>query len=257
MHGSEDLLYKCKTCGKCFESTSRLKIHERSHSDDKMFKCVLCGKGYKYKCTLENHMKVCDCQHTKEDLDEHTEDAHKYVCEECNKTFASASGFQNHRKLLHGSGEHLFTCKTCGKSYGSSSRLKIHAASHSTIQLFQCTIYDADALQCHCGKRYKSKTGLLLHQRKHSKTSLSLVLFVGKDTQTNGTSTNIYIAILEHRWLHVKYVDSKQCHTVDTGATWRDTKEGYQRKMEISMEHRMNEPFRTCHFVQYYIDRIL
>lgn len=89
------------------------------------------------------------------------------------------------------------------------------------------------------------------------KTSLSLVLFVGKDTQTNGTSTNIYIAILEHRWLHVKYVDSKQCHTVDTGATWRDTKEGYQRKMEISMEHRMNEPFRTCHFVQYYIDRIL
>lgn len=62
MHGSEDLLYKCKTCGKCFESTSRLKIHERSHSDDKMFKCVLCGKGYKYKCTLENHMRVCDCQ---------------------------------------------------------------------------------------------------------------------------------------------------------------------------------------------------
>lgn len=63
------------------------------------------------------------------------------------------------------------------------------------------------------------------------KTSLSLVLFVGKDTQTNGTSTNIYIAILEHPWLHVKYVDSKQCHIVDTEVTWRGTKEGYQRKI--------------------------
>lgn len=133
--------------------------------------CVHCKKSFTSKALLQKHISTYHsfvysgefkCSHckfgcsTKEDLDEHTEDAHKYVCDECNKTFASASGFQNHRKLLHGSGEHLFTCKTCGKSYGSSSRLKIHAASHSTIQLFQCTI---------CKRKYKYKHGLDHHVR--------------------------------------------------------------------------------------------
>lgn len=62
MHGSAEGLYKCKCCGKLFESSSRLMLHERSHSDAKLYQCVRCDKEYKYKCSLDNHLKSCDGQ---------------------------------------------------------------------------------------------------------------------------------------------------------------------------------------------------
>jgi KRAB domain-containing zinc finger protein len=136
---------RCDHCLKSFTSRAILQKHISTYHA-----FVYSGE---LKCLFCNF--ECDKQ---EDMSTHNEDSHKYICRACNKSFSSASGYHNHKKLHHGSRDNLYTCKICGTSYGSSSRLKIHEASHSTKKLFQCDI---------CKKKYKYKHGLDYHIRSY------------------------------------------------------------------------------------------
>ena len=51
--------YKCTECGKCFQDSSDLAIHRRSHSAEKSFECSVCSKRFAQQSSREtNHTNV-------------------------------------------------------------------------------------------------------------------------------------------------------------------------------------------------------
>lgn len=57
-----DVSFPCPTCGRCFKSPNKLRLHQLSHSDVRAFQCLDCGVKFKRKDKLQKHMVS---QHTK------------------------------------------------------------------------------------------------------------------------------------------------------------------------------------------------
>ena len=50
--------FSCKTCGKCFTTSSDLKRHMVTHTGER-FKCEKCDKSFTRKSSVKRHMKKC------------------------------------------------------------------------------------------------------------------------------------------------------------------------------------------------------
>ena len=102
----------CKYCGKCYNSTSALKMHIRTHTLP--CKCKECGKSFSRPWLLQGHLRT----HTGEK---------PFACTECSRTFADKSNLRAHLQT------HLqnkkYSCPGCQKTFSRMSLLTKHTDS--------------------------------------------------------------------------------------------------------------------------------
>lgn len=79
---------ECKVCGKCFGTTTLLKMHERGHTGERNFCCAICNKAYMHERTLRQHMRI----HGPE---------WKFTCSECGNGFQNKNDYSKHMAQWH------------------------------------------------------------------------------------------------------------------------------------------------------------
>ncbi|XP_075062334.1 uncharacterized protein LOC142150991 isoform X2 [Mixophyes fleayi] len=141
---TDDNIFLCPECGKCFMVKSSLHKHLRTHTGDKPFTCFDCGKCFAHKSHLVKHQRT----HTGEK---------PFACSECGKCFQQKSNLVKHQRSH--TGEKPFTCLKCGKCFTQKSYLVEHERTHTGEKPFTCF---------ECGKCFTHKSNLVKHQRTHT-----------------------------------------------------------------------------------------
>jgi len=102
--------YQCSECGRCFDNSSNLAVHRRSHSGEKPFECSVCNKRF-----TSNHLVSHSRIHTGEK---------PYKCHVCDKAFNWSGNLNTHMRVH--TGEKPYKCSLCDKSFSRSSNLQMH-----------------------------------------------------------------------------------------------------------------------------------
>lgn len=76
----------CKYCGKIFQRSSKLQIHERIHTGVRPFKCRFCVKTFAQAPNLQKHERI------------HTGDR-PFTCRFCKKSFTQSSNLRKHERI--------------------------------------------------------------------------------------------------------------------------------------------------------------
>ena len=134
----------CQVCKRTFWSSSRLRVHMRSHSKTGP-KCVKCGKQFTTKAGLRTHLESCVSAGT-------------HICAVCGKRFKSDKSLQAHNA------DHLapaggLPCQYCGSNFKNSRILKDHdsrdcAKSPSYAGPFYCLAANCSRAQG-CGDPFR------------------------------------------------------------------------------------------------------
>ncbi|RMC11165.1 hypothetical protein DUI87_12078 [Hirundo rustica rustica] len=164
--------YECSECGKRFQTSSDLLLHERIHREERPFCCPDCRKGFKHKFTLITHQRIhtgerpYDCGECGMSFSQrsnlichqriHTKEQ-PYECEQCGKSFSRRSSLIRHENI-HAE-ERPYKCGECEKDFNQRSQLIIHQMIHTGERPYDCP---------ECGKRFQTSSTLLQHQRIHT-----------------------------------------------------------------------------------------
>ncbi|XP_031790578.1 putative zinc finger protein 56 [Piliocolobus tephrosceles] len=132
-------------CGKAFNRSSSLTVHNINHIGEKPYKCKQCGKGFSRSSSLTEHKII----HTTEK---------PYKCEECGKAFNRSSSLTVHNRIH--TGEKPYKCKQCGRGFSESSSLTKHRIIHTTEKPYK---YEE------CGKAFNKSSILNIHKMIHTK----------------------------------------------------------------------------------------
>lgn len=138
-------------CGKRLSSWKRLMDHRTRHFKDKDgYKCNECKLNYKTQQAYDKHMRT-----------KHGENAIKFICSICGRSFKEKQILKNHEKIHLPDEEKLkYPCTFCEKKFINSHCLKVHVARiHEKVSYFFCEI---------CGKGCTTKSDLLWHMDKHT-----------------------------------------------------------------------------------------
>ncbi|XP_056302458.1 zinc finger protein 345 [Danio aesculapii] len=165
---SNDGLFRCKTCGKCFElrwkfinhvrahvkhykcshcdkrftMRSCLIRHAATHTGAQLFKCDICSKSFVFQASLEKH--------------KHLHTAEKTVtCPNCQKVFPGTRSFGRHRCRAV---ETLYNCPVCDKQFKIKQNMLDHQTLHTGEKPYCCEI---------CGEFYSCERYLKNHQKSH------------------------------------------------------------------------------------------
>ena len=107
--------HKCDICDRALASHSALKIHLltiHNKVDSKAHQCKICGKLFAIASLLDKH------------VGRFHEKRRDFVCEICEKTFASKECVKAHM-AVHGDTK-PFQCQMCGKAFALKKRLQRH-----------------------------------------------------------------------------------------------------------------------------------
>ncbi|CAN2391584.1 hypothetical protein PRIEUP_LOCUS1624 [Pristimantis euphronides] len=141
---TEEKLYLCSECGKCFTQKVHLVIHQRIHTGEKPFSCSECEKCFTQKSDLVVHQRI----HTGEK---------PYSCSECEKCFNHQSALAKHKRIH--TGEKPYSCSKCEKCCTQKSDLVVHERIHTGEKPFSCS---------ECGNGFSRKSRLIEHKRIHT-----------------------------------------------------------------------------------------
>ncbi|XP_026461165.1 zinc finger protein 626-like [Ctenocephalides felis] len=107
--------YQCKLCPKTFKLASRLRTHEKLHTNEKPHKCPECVMAFVNSAGLRRHMVT----HTGEK---------NFKCELCDKMFSRYQFVKQH--MITHTGERNFKCEICGKAFTQAHVLRTHLKTH-------------------------------------------------------------------------------------------------------------------------------
>lgn len=167
--------FNCKTCGKSFIDSGKLKKHQVTHTGNKPYHCKICDKRFGLAATLQKHQ-----------LAYHLDKPHS--CDYCEKKFTRPWLLKNH---MHShTALQPFQCSFCYKSYSRYGSLKQHLRTHDTAGdvTFTCAF---------CEKRFCNKVDLIRHTRVHTKEKPFTCLICSKSFALQGT-------LKSHQKVHMK-----------------------------------------------------
>lgn len=133
----------CSTCGKLSKCSSKLKTHQKMHSNERPFACATCLKSFKHFRDLRMHETI------------HS-GVKPFSCTTCGKSFTGVGQLKGHERI-HTGLKH-FTCTTCDKSFTRVFILKQHELTHTGLKPFSCTT---------CNKSFLRRDQLKVHGRIH------------------------------------------------------------------------------------------
>jgi KRAB domain-containing zinc finger protein len=168
--------FKCKFCGKHFNSRGHFTEHLRSHSSVRPHKCHVCHKGFIARRHLAKHLRI------------HMNNR-RYRCTFCSRNFSTQTTLHNHLKAHFHSKIKLESiknldddeeeeseikplnlpqnfCKICKKRVRS---LGDHFAKYHENSNQDEIKKEKDGVLCTlCGKKFNSGSRLRLHMRTHT-----------------------------------------------------------------------------------------
>lgn len=170
--------FKCDMCDVRFASMQFLKIHAKTHtktinttntaSKCQLYECDVCKMQFGAKRSLKQHMSrhdtivndtnliecnICDDKFiTVHELIEHKKQTHavsEFGCDVCGRTFRLNTHLVSHLKSHSKSGynpafkttiktDPPYKCDWCDKSYTTEHSLKLHAQTHTNLDLHTC-----------------------------------------------------------------------------------------------------------------------
>jgi len=166
----------CNSCGKTFADERILKSHQDTVHAKSSLTCSICGEHCPTQRALHRHMGCHDGAAKP-----------RVSCDECEKTFTSASTLYHHKRAIHGS-EKPYECLQCGARFNFSHSLKLHVLKHAGRRPYQCPTCDksyltathlkhhvdaihssANQFVCNvCHKSFPYKRSYKLHRRLHT-----------------------------------------------------------------------------------------
>ncbi|XP_071121483.1 zinc finger protein 208-like [Mytilus edulis] len=141
----------CFPCGKEFKRMSRLKSHQKMHSDVRPYSCNVCCKKFKKSQHLQQHMPIHTRVRTKVQKPKNT-----HWCFPCGKEYKRMSRLKNHQKMH--SDERPYSCCLCSKKFKRISHLRMHRRIHTGETPYTCEL---------CDKKFKYQSSLYLHMPIH------------------------------------------------------------------------------------------
>lgn len=213
---NEDKLISCKTCGKEFQTSSQLVVHEKTHRPVKPYACFICAKRFNQIKALKKHSQ--------------THAGTPFSCSHCGCAFCDLPALRMHQisklcnqkerlngvncdnegfLVTHGvSGQVntplFFKCKICKQLYQKWCQYTLHLQTHTKSPPYLCFTcgqsYEKDSeVTDHCivccqtsGEEVACGSSLseILHPRRDTylKHSLPTDLFSIKASQSNSRS---------------------------------------------------------------------
>lgn len=113
--------HKCGICGKGFESSGKLHLHEQLHTKFKPYSCKFCGQKFAKAAQRVEHEKT------------HNGNEVNHVCAVCGSSFTRKYSLKLHMRRWHQDGPWL--CRHCGKASMTQMELKTHLYSHNLPRL--------------------------------------------------------------------------------------------------------------------------
>lgn len=213
----------CHVCGKVFSKERNLQIHILAIHNDKAFECEMCGKKFSFKSAKERHLKVVhynqrshQCGHcekffgTKYDLRNHIaynhssnpEEAGRYYCAICERSFTSSSALKRHTKGVHENikqkGPRDYRCKFCREVFANKYQKEKHLAQvhqDGLKTMRTCRLCNSDFQLCSdfknhieshpnahicliCGINNVDEEALIAHMEDHKHIDMELRRFI-------------------------------------------------------------------------------
>ena len=109
--------HKCGLCGKCFESSGKLHLHEQIHIKFRPYCCKYCGQRFAKSALRIAHEKTHNGIDT------------THICAVCGSSFTRKYSLKLHMRRWHQEGPWL--CRHCGKASLTQMELKTHLYSHN------------------------------------------------------------------------------------------------------------------------------
>lgn len=138
-------VFKCSTCGKCFQTSLKLTAHmKQKHPDpESSLACPNCSKQFTTQGRLRQHMVIhlpkeqrpikctyCpDRFYNNSALLVHVQRMHdvkeRFICEQCGKAFSNNGNYYDHKAIAHREKEECPICKARVKN------LQVHLKRHN------------------------------------------------------------------------------------------------------------------------------
>lgn len=167
--------FKCDIDGKIFRLKNDLREHMKTHENRasrQRFFCPTCKNPFLSMTALRNHVNFFHSEYIEEHpclncgkifpsrmkMQQHTKTVHEagsYLCEECNKIYATPASLKKHFLKNH-TGK--IPCTECGKLFAKGS-LKQHMKIHNAPE-FACTFEN-------CDKKFHTNSSLKNHEESH------------------------------------------------------------------------------------------
>ena len=144
----QDKEYRCHICSKLFRDLNQLNLHSYTHITDEQtrekqfFQCSKCKNKYSSLEALDHHLDTA---------------SHSFLCDLCDKEFASERLFRKHLSVTHSEG--MFKCTVCKKKMKNEHYLKSHMMIHTGELPYQCK---------QCGAKFNRNDKLKRHSLIHS-----------------------------------------------------------------------------------------